>query len=139
MEKMSKEQLVDIVKKVPQCAIDGHWEMTLDREEGALFYSPAVIPDGTELLQITDEYAVYVDAALRPHGVMVGYYDHNFIQHHPEFKIMSPKVFGKGSVVVPTAGAKNEDATVFKALFEKTLIAEAVAGHIPSDTQTMTK
>ncbi|MEY4723166.1 MAG: hypothetical protein RLZZ324_679 [Candidatus Parcubacteria bacterium] len=139
MEKMSKEQLVEIVKRVPQSSREGRWELTLDREENALFYSPAVIPDGTELFQVTDEYALYVDAAMRPQGVMVEYYDHNFIQHHPEFKIMSPKVFGAGNVVVPKNHGKNEDATVFKALFEKTLIAEAVAGHLPTNTQSLTK
>lgn len=136
VSQMNKEQLVEIVKQVPARASAENWVMTLDHEEGTLFYSPRVIPEGSQLFQVTDEYSIYVDAARRPHGVMVEYYNHNFIQHHPEFKIMAPKVFdsdGSDDVVVSVSESKNEDAAVFKALFEMTLIAEAVAGHDSHD------
>jgi len=139
MEKMNKEQLIAAVKQVPSVASDERWVLTLDRNEGALFYSPEIIPDGAELHQVTDEYSLYVDKDFRPRGVMVEYYDNNFIQHHPEFKVMSPKVFGSGAVVEPKDDGKNEDTLVFRALFEKTLIAEAVSGHIPPHMQTETK
>jgi hypothetical protein len=45
MEKMNKEQLVEIVKQVPARASAENWVMTLDQEEGTLFYSPRVIPE----------------------------------------------------------------------------------------------
>lgn len=135
LNKMTREQLIEIVKKVPAKAGAENWVLTLDRDEGTLFYSPVNIPAGTELFQVTDEYSIYVDKGLAPHGVMIEYYNFNFIEHHPEFKIMTPKVFAderKEVETVSVRGKRTEETTIFKALLEKTLIAEAVAGHLPS-------
>jgi len=68
---IKKEQIIEAVKSIPTIAEREKWVLTLDQEEGALFYSPKIIPDDAELHQVTDEYALYLDKDLNPKGVMV--------------------------------------------------------------------
>jgi hypothetical protein len=125
-----KKQLIEAVKNIPIIAQKERWELTLDKEEGSLFYSPKVIPAGAQLHQVTDEYAVYLDKNNQPKGIMIEYYGINFIKHHKLFKKLSTAVF-TGDKKIKVAGKnrdKNkEDVTVFKALLETTIIKEAGA------------
>ena len=134
MIKTKRNQLIDAVRSIPSVADKEHWVLTLDKEEGTLFYSPETIPDGTELHQVTDEYALYVDKEFNPKGVMVEYYNANFVKHHDLFEKLSKGVFvSKDSVdaVDPKKG-KNDDAMFLKALLERTLIKEADIGFAPA-------
>lgn len=127
---IKKEKLVESVKNIPTTAEREQWVFTLDTEEGTLFYSPKKIPNSAELHQITDEYALYTDKNFNPLGVMVEYYNVNFVKHHNLFEKLSLKMF-KGSekvrVVSPDSikGKKDETTLMFRALFERTLIKEA--------------
>ena len=67
---------------MPAIARDEKWEVTFDSEEGTLFYSPKKIADGSELYQVNDEYALYLDRNMRPRGVMIEYFKDNFLKHH---------------------------------------------------------
>ena len=95
---------------------------------GCFFYSPKIIPNGAKLYRVTDEYSIYLDDELGLHGVMVECYDENFVKHHPEFKIITKKIFdadrGKIKIIDP-GKAKNDNANLFKTLFERTLVTEA--------------
>jgi len=71
-----------------------------------LFYSPKVISDDAELHQVTDEYALYLDKDLNPKGVMVEYYNVNFVEHHDLFKKLSSEIF-KGTGVIKTVDPDN--------------------------------
>ena len=106
------------------------WVLTFDRDEGALFYAPNIIPKGSDLHQITDEYAVYLDKKFNPKGIMIEYYGVNFIKHHPEFEKITEKIFKKDNKEIETIGVreinKKGEALVFKKLLETTLISEAV-------------
>jgi hypothetical protein len=130
MEKITKKQLIKAVKNIPQTAEREKWVLTFDKDEGALFYSQNSIPKETELFQITDEYSIYLDKKQNPKGVMVEYYCHNFIKHHPEFKDMTEDLFKKDKKeqmkVVNPHDNKIDDADVFRALFERTLITEVL-------------
>jgi hypothetical protein len=132
----TNKKLVKAVKNIPTTADLQQWVFTLDDEEGTLFYSPMKIPDNAELHQITDEYALYTDANLNPLGVMVEYYNVNFIKHHDLFEKLSLKIFkGKEKVkVVDPKQVNGEKDTVqmFKALLERTLIKEADTKFIPA-------
>ena len=124
-------KIFEAVKKIPQTAEKEKWLITLDKDEGTLFYSPQTIPDGAELFQITDESAVYLDKNADPKGIMIEYYNFNFVEHHPEFKSLSDKIFGKAErggtdVVVKNPEKKDGDVLLFKALLEKTIIAGVV-------------
>lgn len=132
---IKKAQLMEAVKNIPIVAQKEQWVLTLDKEEGALFYSPKVIPTGSQLHQITDEYAVYLDKKNNPKGVMIEYYGVNFIKHHKLFEKLSLSVFSgnKKVKVAHSKTAKNkEDTSVFKALLESTLIKEAGTRFIPA-------
>ena len=130
MKKITKKKLIDAVKNIPQIAEKEKWVLTLDKDEGALFYSQNKIPGETKLFQITDEYSIYLDKKQNPKGVMVEYYCHNFIKHHPEFKVMTKDLFERNKnehmKVVNPHDNKIDIADVFKALFERTLITEAL-------------
>lgn len=125
-----KEKLIEAVKNIPLIAERDRWVLTLDKEEGSLFYSPTVIPSGAELHQVTDEYALYLDKNSEPKGVMVEYYGENFIKHHRMFQSLTSVIFGgkdKIKTVNPKSNKNREEATLFKALLETTLIKEAGA------------
>lgn len=128
---MNREQLLEAVKNIPIASEHEEWSITLDKEEGSLFYAPKDIPDGTHLHQITDEFALYIDKDLNPKGVVVEYYQANFLQHHNKvFKKISSDVFKESdSDEVVTINSRqmreNENAGIFKALLETTLIKDA--------------
>lgn len=129
MEKtINHKTILEAVKKIPTQAIKENWVFTLDRDEGALFYSLKNIPRGAELFQVTDEAAIYLDRYLNPKGVMLEYYGQNFIKHHPEFARLSERIFGKDKQdikIVNPKKTKKEDISVFRALLERTIISEA--------------
>jgi hypothetical protein len=133
---MTKEQkLLTAVKSIPAIADKEQWVLTLDKEEGTLFYSPECIPDGAELHQVTDEYALYVDKDFIPKGVMIEYFNVNFVKHHNLFESLSKEVFaGEETVKVVDAKSqeKNKDASFLKTLLEKTLILEADSQMLPA-------
>ena len=121
----------EAIKKIPATAQKDSWVLTLDRDEGTLFYSPKNIPDGAELYQVTDESALYLDKYEKPLGVMIEYYNLNFVEHHPEFKNLTDKVFGKKdksnlSTTVKDPKEKNDDTLKFKSLLENVIIGEAL-------------
>lgn len=121
--------ILETIKNIPEVASKEGWVLTLDKDEGALFYSPEIIPNKTELFQVTDEYAIYVDKNYKPQGVMIEYYDVNFVKHHPEFKKISDEVFGKDKKItkkIKPSKTRNEDVQLLKALLEKTLIVESI-------------
>src|SRR3989344_3808358 len=60
--KNNKEKIINVVKNIPAIASKEGWVLTLDKDEGALFYAPKIMPNKTELFQITDEYAIYLDS-----------------------------------------------------------------------------
>ncbi len=135
MEKMNT--LFEAIKKIPEAAKDGKWVLTLDKDEGTLFYSPKEIPAEAELHQFTDESAIYLDKQSNPLGIMIEYYNLNFVEHHPEFKPLSDKVFGENDVddketVVKNPGKEDEDVLLFRSLLESTIIAEAFTKPLPS-------
>jgi hypothetical protein len=129
MEKtqINKEKLISAVRSIPAIADKEKWVLTLDREEGTLFYSPEVIPDGAELHQVTDEYALYLDKDYNPKGVMVEYYNVNFVKHHDLFEKLSSQIFKNKEKVemVNPIEKREEKAYLLKALLERTLIKEA--------------
>lgn len=131
---IKKEKLVEAVKNIPTFAEREKWVLTLDKEEGTLFYSPENIPDGSQLHQVTDEYALYVDKDFNPKGVMVEYYNINFLKHHSRIKELSAEIF-KGNQKVKTvnpASSKNKDAQFLQTLLEHTLINEADTRLLPA-------
>jgi len=133
--KAKKKQIMNAVRDIRDTASKEGWVLTLDRDTNALFYSPEIIPDKTELFQVTDEYAVYLDEELKPKGVVVEYYDNNFIKHHKDFKKISEEVFGKDNqkikMVDPQSkGKKQTPSVLFQALLEKTLVTEAIENSV---------
>ncbi len=134
---IKNEKLVEAVKNIPAIADRDRWVFTLDTEEGTLFYSPKKIPDDAELHQITDEYALYTDKNYNPLGVMVEYYNVNFVKHHGVFAKLSSRLFsGGGKIKVvgteSTKGKEHENTLLFKALLERILIKEADTKLIPA-------
>lgn len=128
MTTMNKEKLISAVKQIPAIAKENGWVVTLDRDEGSLFYSPKQIPSGADLFQVTDEYALYVDKKNIPQGVMVEYFEYNFIKHHEAFESLTETLFNspKDMQVASEASNKKGTLTIFKELLEKTLIVEAM-------------
>jgi len=90
---MTNEQLINAVRSVPKVAKRESWRVSLDSDEGTLFYSPKVIPDDSELHQITDEFALYIDRDSNPTGVVVEYFESNFKKHHELNENENPQSF----------------------------------------------
>src|ERR1700733_3284881 len=90
---INKEQIIDAVKNIPIVAEREKWSITFDKDEGSLYYAPEVIPTGSQLHQVTDEYAIYFDANQNPQGVVVDCYRANFLKHHKSFNEVSSKIF----------------------------------------------
>lgn len=135
---IKKEKLLDAVRSIPNIADKEQWVLTMDKEEGTLFYSPEYMPDNVELHQITDEYAMYVDKDFNPKGVMVEYYNVNFVKHHDFFEVLSSEIFKGGDkveVIDPSSIKNIEDkkhAVFLKTLLERTLIKEADTQLLPA-------
>jgi len=125
MEKTTKS-ILDLVKEIPNAASEQGWVFTLDKDEGALFYGPKIAPKDTELFQVSDEYAVYLDKKLHPRGVVIEYYANNFVQHHQEFKKLNQEFFSSSKDSIVLEPKKTGDSAIFKSLLEKTLISDAV-------------
>ena len=137
MEKtMTKEKIIEAVKNIPIVAEKNSWSVSFDRDEGALFYAPTKIPNNSELHQVTDEYAIYLDKDSNPSGVVVEYFKGNFLKHHKLFNRVAPRMFGndksKKDVGTIKPKQKDEDTVIFKALLENTLIKEASTNLIPA-------
>ena len=125
-----KEKIIEAVKNVPFVAEKERWVLTLDKEEGSLFYSPNTISSGAELHQVTDEYALYLDKNSQPKGVMIEYYGQNFVKHHKTFRNFTSSIFSgkeKVKIVNPKSNKDKSEAELFRALLETTLIQEAGA------------
>ncbi len=123
-----EQKLVCAVKSVPSIAEKEQWVITLDNEEGTLFYSPKRIADGAELRQVTDEYALYVDKNFVPKGVVVEYFKNNFMKHHKLINRLSSKIFnGRKTIEVinPNARKNNLQIASLKALLESAFLKEA--------------
>lgn len=136
MEKtiINKKEIIKAVKNIPETAEKESWVFTLDREEGTLFYSPKIIPKNTNLHQVTNEYALYIDKYFKPKGVMVECYNVNFTKHHKAIEKISLSVFsGKEKVkVIDPNTNKKDDVTSLRALFEDTLIREIGTNLLPA-------
>lgn len=131
---MNKEQLIEAVKNIPIIAERDAWNITIDKDEGALFYAPKVIPNDSALHQVTDEYALYVDKNSHPAGVVVEYFRGNFLKHHKTFEDVV-SAFDKQEKVMTTPADKmkaNKNTEIFKALLESTLIKEASTNFVPA-------
>ena len=133
---ISSQELVTIVKSIPQVAKKNGWVFSLDKEEDALFYSPAIVPDGARLYQVNDEFAIYLDREKQLQGVMSEYFTHNFVKHHEDMQKLIDRVFdskGKNDIdeVDPQRETRDE-VKIFKGLFEKTLLAEACGADLHS-------
>lgn len=134
---MNKEKIIEAVKSIPIVAEKNSWSIAFDKDEGTLFYAPKDIPKHSELHQVTDEYAIYLDKDLNPSGVVVEYFKGNFLKHHILFKKVAPKIFGdeSGKKIVTIKSEqlkKDTNAGIFKALLESTLIKEAGTNLIPA-------
>lgn len=128
----TKKALIEAVKNIPIVAEREAWSLTLDRDDGTLFYAPRCVPAGSVLRQITDEYALYLDDKGDPVGVTIEYFCSNFLKHHDAFDEIAGDVFDGedlSSEPVITIGAdaikENKYAKIFRALLEATLIKEA--------------
>ena len=132
--KVSDEELVDIVKDMPRVAKENDWVFSFHKDEDALFYSPEIVPDDTELFQVTDEFAVYLDKEKQLQGVMSEYFGHNFVKHHQDIQKLVDKVFDDKDEIdeVDPQKEENDEVVIFKGLFEKTLIAEACGANLHS-------
>ncbi|MEA2113658.1 MAG: hypothetical protein U9P63_03335 [Patescibacteria group bacterium] len=134
MTKINNKKLFNLITSIPRVANKEKWILTLDREERALFYAPKIIPNKSELHQLTDEYAVYTDKEFNPKGLVIDYYEVNFIKHHPEFKEITREVFGEDKRKIKTVDCKNnkkkKKAIVLKVLLERTLASEAIGGSL---------
>jgi hypothetical protein len=125
--KIKKENLIEAAKNIPVIAKKEGWGFTFDKEEGNLFYSPARMPDNTELHQVTEEYAVYFDKNFKPRGLMIEYFQGNFLKHHKNFQKLSDEIFGIKGKVKGTNINKNykEKAEILSSFIESNLIKEA--------------
>ncbi|MEK7516388.1 MAG: hypothetical protein AAB562_02220 [Patescibacteria group bacterium] len=142
MEKTNKEKLIEAVKNIPSIAKEEKWVLTFDRDEGALYYSPKIIPNNAELFQITDEYAIYFNKKYVPRGVMVEYYNQNFIKHHPEFETMTKAILGSDGQekkMINSNKRSSQQTLIFKALFERTLVAEAFSNNLHKNLRRKAK
>jgi hypothetical protein len=122
-----KEKFVEATKNIPIIARKEGWVFTFDKEEGNLFYSPVKMPDNAELHQVTDEYAVYFDKNFKPRGLMIEYFQDNFLKHHKNFKKLSDEIFGSKEKIKGTNINKNykEKAEILSSFIESNLIKEA--------------
>lgn len=135
MEKMriKKGKLLEAIKNIPTFAEKEKWVLTLDKEEGTLFYSPKSIPDGAELHQVTDEYALYLDKNNNPKGVMVEYYAVNFLKHHNEIKDLSSEIFKSNKKInIVDPSKRNKEAKFFQAILEHTFLTEGDTEMLPA-------
>jgi len=132
MKISDKNLLIEEIKKIPKIANRNNWVLSLDRDEDAMFYSKSVIPKGSELFQITDDFAIYLDKKKNVQGVMLEYFDNNFVEHHKVFRPLVDKVFKKDKEIVEInpQKTKNNDVKLFEKLFETTLISEACGAEL---------
>ena len=129
---IDKIKLIQAVKDIPIIAEKEQWNFSFDKEEGTLFYSPEKITYGAVLHQITDEYAIYIDKNYQPKGVMVEYFNANFIEHHDErFKELSFEAL-KDSETIKLDQPEDKKIKILKELFETTLIREVDANFVPA-------
>jgi len=132
---MIKAEMVKKIKGLSEYAKKEGWVFTFDKDESTFFYGPRTIPDDAKLFSVNDEFSVYLSAQHQLRGVVLEYYACNFVEHHEEFKGLFEKIFKSHKdeeVVVDPKNKKNSDIGVFQALFERTLIAEAVGAKIHS-------
>ena len=129
----NSQKIFEALKKLPFVAEKERWLLTLDKNEGSLFYAPSQIPKGSELHQVTDEYAMYLDENNKPTGLMIEYFNVNFIKHHDIAAQMSKTVFESSNsnqeeqtIVVDPKEKTNKSAFLLKAFLEKPLIQDAL-------------
>ena len=124
------ETILDAAKLIRCQAEKDRWEITLDRDEGALYFSPKRIPDDAKLFRATDEYSVYLDSANRLKGVMIECYGTNFVKHHEQFEEITREIFenkqtrSKPVVVLKKSSEKRE--MTFRKMLEDALVADSV-------------
>lgn len=124
---MGKNKIIlDAVKNIPVIASRESWVVSLDVDDGTLFYAPQVIPSGAKLHQVTDEYAIYLGEENKPSGVVIECFNANFIKHHEPLASMGSGLFvSTGASTKEINPRSSTGARAFAALLENTLINDA--------------
>ena len=134
---IKKEEVQEIVKQLAVKARENDWVFYLDKIDDTLYYSPSTVPNGAELYQVTDEFAVYLGKNRDLQGVAIEYYSNNFLSEHKSLKKLTEDVFILSNNVQEISLQKDEDEQIslFRDLFERTLISEASGAdlHIPQN------
>jgi hypothetical protein len=133
----TKEDIVNATKCIPDRAAKDGWVFTLDKEEGALYYSPVRIPSDAQLFQASDEFAIYLDSKKQIHGVMIEYVNANFLKHHIEFEDSYEELFEsasskKKSIITVKPTSRNKETLKFRNMLENVLIKDAVLENNPA-------
>lgn len=126
----TNNRIIEAVRDIPDIARREKWVFTLDRDEGALFYSKPVIPKGSLLYYMNDEFSIYLDKDFKPNGVFVEAWRVNFVEHHPDLGRISKKIFSSTNKRVeevnPHTKRPETEVSLFREFFEKTMISETV-------------
>ena len=121
-----REKIKEAVEILPSVADKENWKVTLDSDEGTLFYSPENIPAGSELYQVSDEYSLYLNKkSYKPRGLTIEYFNENYLKHHTEVKKLADKMFADKKAKIVVVSSINDTTTAFKALLERDLILES--------------
>ncbi len=119
----SKDQLLELSNQVPVIGQKEHWSLRLERDEDTLFYSAKVIPKGSKLYSVNDEFSLYIYNR-RPVGLVIDYFETNFNEHHNELRELAKNIFDSRKQVVEVS-AKKKEVKQFQHSLIGTLLAEA--------------
>lgn len=84
-----------------------HWVVEYDQDTDALYWAPRTVPKGSSLVAINREFSVYIGSAGDIDGVLIEYYQHNFVEHNVKFKDFSEVLTGE---TIDPMGNKKESA-----------------------------
>lgn len=117
------------MESLPAVADKENWSVAYDSDEGTLFYSPDIIPDNSELHQVSDEYSIYVDKkSFAPRGLTIEYFRENYLEHHKELKEYADKLFVDNREMIIKVRGASDTTKAFTATLERDLILEAARG-----------
>lgn len=117
--------IVRAAKAVPSVATQEKWVFTFDKDAGTFYYSPHRVSRNAQLYQLNDEMAIYMDKnTKKPEGVMIEYYQVNFLEHHKEFKPLSEAIFNNDEDIQEVKPL-DKAAYSMKIFFERTITDEA--------------
>ncbi len=101
-----------VIEGFGEVARKNRWKIFYDREDDCLYWTKIPLPKNSKLTQLSKEVSFYTDNKGNPTGVMVQFFENNFLAHNKDIAIINKFMKKKDGDKVIEPG-KNKELETF--------------------------